>query len=138
MRLESPVTNLAVIVSLAIQIAAWAALALLEIFGGGHELRIWLALQILWPVLITMDAIRTTPGLRRSRLITPIINGLYAVMTGLGIVGSLMTAFQAPSGLVYARLSLLIVLTATYIAIVVLLIRLPPQSSPPAGDEGAT
>jgi hypothetical protein len=101
--------------TVAVQIIAWAAWALLETLVGGHQLSFWLAIQVLWPIVLTLDATQPSLTIPRHRRIAPIINGLYAIMLGTGIIANGMAAFHAPSALVFGRLTLAVILTATYL-----------------------
>jgi hypothetical protein len=100
-----------ILASLAVQILAWAALAVLDTLVGGHQIRIWVAVQVVWPVLLTWYWSQD-PTLRRLAVI---INVLYAFMVGTGVIATVMACFHETSWHTLGRLALLITIASTYL-----------------------
>jgi hypothetical protein len=101
----------AILVALGVQILAWAALALLDTLVGGHQIRISVAVQVVWPVLLTWY---WSQDLTLRRLAV-IVNVLYAFMVGTGVIAAVMACFYETSWHPLGRLALLITIASTYL-----------------------
>jgi hypothetical protein len=111
MSTESKDASRVILASIAVQIVAWVALALLVTLVGGHQIRIWVAIQIVWPILVTVYWSRD-PALRRLAVI---INVLYGFMAGTGVAASVMACIDEASWLTMGQLLLLITISSTYV-----------------------
>ena len=134
--------DVAILTSVTVQIVGLVSLALLDTFLRGQHLRIWLVIQVVFPILLTFDAAHNWSKDPVSREIAAIINFFYGCIFGLGVIKFLfgLGVITGPVSLIrdiswisLGKFTLMVTITATYFLNVCLLepnlrLRLPKNS----------
>ena len=130
----------AILASVAMQIVALVFLAFLETFGREQRLGIRLAIQVVWPILLTLDAVYNWSRVPAFRGIAVILNFLYGCMFGLGVLAGAVGLMRETSWISFGRFTLMVTITATYLLNAFLLmpawgsLRLRPPKSDGEGE----
>lgn len=105
----------AILTTVFVQIIAWTVLALLETLVAGHRLGILSAMQLIWPIWLTLDTTFNWSKVPAFRGIAVAVNFLFAFVSGLGVIASILGLINETSGLMIGRFCLFTTITTTYL-----------------------